>query len=94
MDDTRGREARLRQEYADLYPGLTTDTWIPVEMLLRHVATLLLNRRADPAAITGERLILEEHFDFRGQSERPDGLPVSHSRLSDAAAMPHERNRS
>ncbi len=93
MDEVRGREARLKPEYSDLYPGLAIDTWIPVEMLLRHVATLLLTRRAEPAAITGERLILEEHFDFRGTSDRPDGLPPSLSRLSDASTNPRDRQR-
>ena len=93
MDDARGREARLKPEFADLYPGLATDTWMPVEVLLRHVATLLHTRRAEPEAITGERLIREEHFEFRGQSDRPDGLPPAESRLSDASADPTRRHR-
>jgi hypothetical protein len=94
MDDSRGREARLKPEHADLYPGLTTDTWMPVETLLRHIATLLHSRRAEPDTIVGERLIREEHFEFRGDSDRPDGLPPALSRLSDASANPVKRPRS
>ena len=93
MNDARGREARLKPEFADLYPGLTPDTWMPVETLLRHVATLLQTRRGEPEVITGERLIREEHFEFRGHSDRPDGLPPHSSRLSDASAAPIKRPR-
>ncbi len=91
MDDARGREARLKSEFADLYPGLATDTWMPIEALLRHVATLLHTRRGAPDTITGERLIREEHFEFRGHSDRPHGLPADQSRLSDASARPTKR---
>lgn len=93
MDDARGREARLKPEYADLYPGLTTDTWMPVETLLRHIATLLHSRRAEPDTIVGDRLIREEHFEFRGDSDRPHGLPTTMSRLSDASADPTRKPR-
>ena len=64
---------------------------MPVETLLRHVATLLHTRRAEPDTITGERLIREEHFEFRGNSQRPDGLPSHLSRLSDASSAPIKR---
>jgi hypothetical protein len=93
MDDTRGREASLKPEFAELYPGLAPETWMPIEVLLRHVAMLLHTRRAEPGVITGERLIREEHFEFRGQSDRPDGLPSHLSRLSDASADPTNRHR-
>lgn len=94
MSDSRGREARLKPEFADRYPGLTADTWMPVETLLRHVATLLHTRRVEAESITGDRLIREEHFEFRGHSDRPDGLPEHFSRLSDSSAAPTQRPRS
>ena len=94
MGDTRGREARLKPEFTELYPGLAPDTWMPIEALLRHVATLLYTRRAEPEAITGERLIREEHFEFRGHSDRPDGLPATQSRLSDSSSKSAKRSRS
>ena len=91
MSENRGREARLKPEFADLYPGLTADTWMPIETLLGHVATLLHTRRVESEAITGERLIREEHFEFRGRSDRPQGLPPHYSRLSDASTAPTKR---
>ena len=94
MGDTRGREARLKPEFTELYPGLAADTWMPVEALLRHVATLLHTRRVEPGSITGERLIREEHFEFRGNSDRPEGLPPTHSRLSDSSTSPVDHPRS
>jgi hypothetical protein len=91
MSEPRGREARLKPEYADLYPGLEPDTWLPVENLLRYLATMLLHKTVTPQTITGHRLLREDHFEFRGASPRPDGLPAGLSRLSDAGADPASR---
>jgi hypothetical protein len=57
------REARLRPEYASLYPGLEPGVWLPAttvgqKLLLWHLATA--------ATPQGERLMAEEHFEFRG----------------------------
>jgi hypothetical protein len=90
MSASRGREARLRPEYAGLYPGVTPDIWIPVEKLLRHVTDLLHQDRARSGVITGQRLLREEHFEYRGATARPDGLPAGSTRLSDAGAVPAE----
>jgi hypothetical protein len=54
--------------------------------VLRHVAILVHRRMADPATITGERLLREDHFEFRGNSARPEGWPADLSRMVDAAA--------
>jgi len=57
------REARLRPEFAPLYPGLEPGVWLPAttvgqKLLLWHLATA--------ATPQGERLMAEEHFEFRG----------------------------
>jgi hypothetical protein len=57
------REARLRPEYADLYPGVEPGVWLPAttvgqQLLLWHLATA--------ATPQGERLMGDEHFEFRG----------------------------
>jgi hypothetical protein len=57
------REARLRPEYASLYPGVEPGVWLPAttigqKLLLWHLATA--------ATPQGERLMAEEHFEFRG----------------------------
>lgn len=67
------REARLRPEYAELYPVLSPGVWMSAsdigrQLLLWHLATA---RTPD-----GERLISEEHFEFRG-GERRSGAWVN-----------------
>ena len=57
------RETRLRPEYASLYPGVEPGVWLPAttvgqKLLLWHLATA--------ATPQGERLMAEEHFEFRG----------------------------
>jgi len=66
------REARLRPEFASLYPSLQPGVWLPAttvgqKLLLWHLATA--------ATPQGERLMTEEHFEFRGggTAESRDG---------------------
>lgn len=88
MSTARGREARLREEYARLYPGIDPGVWLPVERLLKHVTDLIHKDRSKSGVITGRRLLHEEHFEYRGASARPAGLPQGSTRLSDAGADP------
>jgi hypothetical protein len=86
----RGREARLKAEFAGLYPGLQPGVWTPVERLLHLVTELIHHDRGRSGIITGDRLLREEHFDYRGQSVRPTGLPEGSTRLSDVGVVPNE----
>jgi len=75
------REARLRPEFAHLYPGLTPGEWAPAARIAEAVlANLMLQEMAEaPAA---ERVLPEEHFEFRGPgAQRPDrrGRPAGGS---------------
>jgi hypothetical protein len=90
----RGRDARLRKEYAGLYPGLKPGVWIPVETLLRHVTDLIHKDRSKSGVITGRRLLHDDHFEYRGTSPRPEGLPEGCTRLSDSGAEPSQRTES
>jgi hypothetical protein len=66
------REARLRPDFAHLYPGLTPGEWAPASRIAEAVlANLMLQEMAEaPAA---ERVLPEEHFEFRGAGvSRPD----------------------
>jgi hypothetical protein len=92
MTSKRGREARLRPEHARLYPGLQAGTWIPVEDLLHHVTSLVEQDPTRAKLITGTRLLRQEHFEYRGMSARPEGLPSGSTRLSDSGAEPSERS--
>lgn len=84
----RGREARLKSDFAYLYPGLEAGAWTPVELLINRVVTLLYGDPGGSGRITGARLLREDHFEFRGSSPRPEGWPEGLTRMSDAAAPP------
>ena len=91
----RGRQARLRADFDYLYPGIAANTWFPVEQLLHDVVTLLYGDGSKSGVITGERLLREDHFEFRGSSPRPEGFPSDRSRMSDSGALPgSEKNKS
>ena len=65
------REARLRPEFATLYPGIPVDTWLPAADL---GATLLMHHLRAPAPPElGNRLLDESHFEFRGGASRGKG---------------------
>jgi hypothetical protein len=75
------REARLRPEYAALYPGLEPGVWLPATDVGRK---LLLWHLTAPAIPQGERLMAEEHFEFRGgQPSAPGARDGARSRRGD-----------
>jgi hypothetical protein len=88
MTGRRGREGRLKPQHAGLYPGLEAGVWLPVETLIRHVTDLLHQDPSKSRLITGARLLHQEHFEYRGTSARPDGLPAGATRLSDSGIDP------
>jgi hypothetical protein len=88
VNEARGREARLRPEFDYLYPDIEPGTWQPVETLIHRIVTMLYGDRSQSGVITGDRLLRDDHFEFRGASARPAGLPPELSRLSDAATEP------
>jgi hypothetical protein len=61
------REARLRPEYAELYPGVEPGVWLPATTLGQQ---LLLWHLASAAVPQGERLLTDGHFEFRGGQVR------------------------
>jgi hypothetical protein len=66
------REARLRPEFADLYPTLTPGQWEPAARVAEVVLARLLLLQISEAPLQ-DRLLDERHFEFRG--ETPDGNP-------------------
>lgn len=91
MSAARGREARLKKQFADLYPGIKPGVWTPVEQVIREVTELIHRDRSKSGIITGERFLRDEHFEYRGASARPTGLPENSTRLSDSGAEPLPR---
>jgi hypothetical protein len=86
MTAERGREGSLKPEHAALYPGLQPGVWLPVETLLQYVTELIYRDRSKSGVITGTRLLHQDHFDYRGSSARPEGLPAGATRMSDSEA--------
>jgi hypothetical protein len=75
------REARLRPEFADLYPTLTPGQWEPAARVAEVVLARLLLLEISEAPLH-DRVLNEEHFEFRG--ETPDGAPrPTRSRVAD-----------
>jgi hypothetical protein len=65
------REARLRPEFAHLYPGLTAGRWEPASRIAEAVlANVLLHEMAE-APLPGR--LDEAHFEFRGGTDADRG---------------------
>lgn len=79
------RRARLRPEYASLYPRVVAGIWLGA----RRVAGIV--RRSDPTAgareRAAERLLPETHFEFRGGRSAPDRRQVDYSRAADDVTL-------
>jgi hypothetical protein len=73
------REARLKLEYASLYPGLKPGIWMAASVIGQQ---LLLWHLTAPAMPPGERLMEEEHFDFRGGQRRAGSWINTRTRLA------------
>ena len=70
---TTRREARLRSEHAELYPGIRVGVWEPAAVLVdRIVAAQLL--RGGQLGIQG-RVLSDTHFEFRGGTEAVASRP-------------------
>jgi len=60
------RQARLRPEFADLYPPIEPAEWIPAAVASARM--LLWQTRQPGAASLGRRTLDPRHFEFRGGS--------------------------
>jgi hypothetical protein len=77
------REARLKPEYADLYPTLTAGQWEPAARVAEAVLARLLLLEISEAPLQ-DRVLREEHFEFRG--ETPSGEPRAAGKTRSADA--------
>ena len=77
------REARLRPEFAELYPSLEPGAWEEAVVLAEQVLSENLVRPS-PGYILSDRVLAKEHFEFRGGD--PAGRPrIARTRRTDPA---------
>jgi len=62
--DSTARQARLKPQFAELYPPLTADVWEPAAEIGARV--LLSQLKQQGTAALGTRLLDTQHFEFRG----------------------------
>jgi hypothetical protein len=76
------REARLLPQWAHLYPGLEPGEWVVAAQL---VPLVLRNRlQAHPTWEFTRRILVDEHFEFRGGRPRDRSWSGILSRVDDA----------
>jgi hypothetical protein len=77
-----GREARLRAEWASLYPGLTPGLWMAAAQLVPLVLRHRLQNH--PTWEFTRRILVDDHFEFRGGHPRDNSWAGVLSRVDDA----------
>ncbi len=74
------RQARLKPQFASLYPGVIAGEWVPAWLL----AEQLLARAEREGVSPGERVCAPAHIEFRGGGPRPPALRGLKTRAMDA----------
>jgi hypothetical protein len=69
------REARVRPEYAHLYPMLQVGAWETAAVIADKVAAIRIQQLAD-AYVLHDRVLPDAHFEFRGGTPRCQLGPI------------------
>ena len=83
MEFHRGREARLKPEFAHLYPPLIGGRWEPAGIMADRMVAWLLRQSNRSGYVSPHRVLRAEHFDFRGDTARLSSDDRSLSRRED-----------
>jgi hypothetical protein len=70
--DIPTREARLRPEFADLYPGVDPDVWYTAATLAEHLLARFIRHDLSDRTLP-PRVMDSKHFEFRGSTGTPGG---------------------
>ena len=94
---TARREARLKREFADQYPGLRPDVWYSAAWLS---ARQFARTKCDGAAAEIAAVLNDQHFEFRGGRPRrlrdrsEDGTEPTQTCLLYTSPSPRDRQKS
>ena len=80
-DEPRIREARLRPEFAHLYPPLEAGRWESAALMADRLVAWLL-RQPDRGYVAPERVLRSDHFEFRGGAQKVGSDRDTHHRRS------------
>jgi hypothetical protein len=72
------RQARLKPQYAALYPGVVAGEWVPAWLLAEQLMTC-----AERGENRGGRVCDPAHCEFRGGGKRPPELRGLRTRAAD-----------
>ena len=64
--DTPVRQARLKPEYAELYPDVDPGVWYTAATLAEHLLARFLRQERATRSLP-ERILDDHHFEFRGE---------------------------
>jgi hypothetical protein len=78
------REARLKPEFAHLYPPLEPGRWESAAMLADRIVAWLL-RQPNRGYMAPDRVLRSEHFEFRGGADQLDREHDQHRRRENSA---------
>lgn len=78
------RQARLKPEFADLYPPLEPDQWISAAVASARMLLWQTHQRGESGL--GKRTLDPEHFEFRGGVGNPDADRRQGTRFDDHGA--------
>jgi hypothetical protein len=73
------RQARLKPQFAALYPGVVAGEWVPAWLL----AEQLMRSAEQRGAGSGGRVCDPAHYEFRGGGRRPPELRGLRTRAAD-----------
>ncbi len=76
MTQPRRREARLKPEFAQLYPPLEAGAWDSASVMADRIIAWLL-QQPNRGFVEPSRVLRPEHFEFRGGSPAPSDEPRS-----------------
>jgi len=70
--DTPVRQARLKAEYAGLYPDVEPGVWYTAATLAEHLLARFLRQERASRSLP-ERILDDHHFEFRGEGGKKGG---------------------